>query len=289
MVDKESLGITGTPFRMDIERGKIREFAVATYSSNRNYVEDEFPVVPPTFLTTTLLWQTEGSDPWRKVELDGKRGLHAEQKYEFFGPPPRAGTRLNCTSRDRRHLHEAGTEGRRDDFCRDDNGFRRRTGKSHCSGNYDRSGNRSTDCGGILINTVSVPTPWVVGPVSRTDFVRYQGASGDMNPIHHDQVFAEAAGYPSPFSVGMFQAGLLATFATDWLGAENIRAIRVRFLEQVWPDDTLTCSALVERTYADDEGDKIDVELACTRQTGGLAVKAWATFVRPPLVPSERP
>lgn len=99
MVDKESLGITGTPFRMDIERGKIREFAVATYSSNRNYVEDEFPVVPPTFLTTTLLWQTEGSDPWRKVELDGKRGLHAEQKYEFFGPPPRAGTRLNCTSR----------------------------------------------------------------------------------------------------------------------------------------------------------------------------------------------
>ncbi|EEN84933.1 MaoC/PaaZ C-terminal domain-containing protein [Rhodococcus qingshengii] len=140
-----------------------------------------------------------------------------------------------------------------------------------------------------MINTVSVPTPWVVGPVSRTDFVRYQGASGDMNPIHHDQVFAEAAGYPSPFSVGMFQAGLLATFATDWLGAENIRAIRVRFLEQVWPDDTLTCSALVERTYADDEGDKIDVELACTRQTGGLAVKAWATFVRPPLVPSERP
>jgi len=99
VVDKESLGITGTPFRMDIERGKIREFAVATYSSNRNYVEDEFPVVPPTFLTTTLLWQTEGSDPWRKVELDGKRGLHAEQKYEFFGPPPRAGTRLNCTSR----------------------------------------------------------------------------------------------------------------------------------------------------------------------------------------------
>ncbi|NHP15857.1 hypothetical protein G8767_20060 [Rhodococcus sp. IC4_135] len=141
----------------------------------------------------------------------------------------------------------------------------------------------------MLINTVSVPTPWVVGPVSRTDFVRYQGASGDMNPIHHDQVFAEAAGYPGPFSVGMFQAGLLATFATDWLGAENVRAIRVRFLEQVWPDDTLTCSAFVERIYADDEGDKIDVELTCTRQTGGLAVKAWATFVRTPLVQSEEP
>ena len=32
-----------------------------------------------------------------------------------------------------------------------------------------------------------------VGPLTRTDFVRYQGASGDMNPVHHDEVFARAA------------------------------------------------------------------------------------------------
>ncbi len=29
-----------------------------------------------------------------------------------------------------------------------------------------------------------------VGPLTRTDFVRYQGASGDMNPVHHDETFA---------------------------------------------------------------------------------------------------
>ena len=53
------------------------------------------------------------------------------------------------------------------------------------------------------------------GPVTRTDFVRYQGASGDMNPIHHDEVFARAAGFPSPFSVGMWQASLLARFLSS--------------------------------------------------------------------------
>ncbi|CAM2957893.1 MaoC/PaaZ C-terminal domain-containing protein [Prescottella defluvii] len=126
---------------------------------------------------------------------------------------------------------------------------------------------------------LQVPEPRIVGPVTRTDFVRYQGASGDMNPIHHDQTFAEAAGYKSPFSVGMYQAGLLAGYATDWLGAENIRSFRVRFLEQVWPDDVLTCSATVLREYDDDGVAKIDLELDCARQTGGLAVKAWATFV----------
>ena len=32
------------------------------------------------------------------------------------------------------------------------------------------------------------PERWF-GPITRTDIVRYQGASGDMNPIHHDEMF----------------------------------------------------------------------------------------------------
>ena len=38
--------------------------------------------------------------------------------------------------------------------------------------------------------------PRVLGPLTRTDFVRYQGASGDMNPIHHDETVARAASEP---------------------------------------------------------------------------------------------
>src|SRR5690349_24661884 len=102
------------------------------------------------------------------------------------------------------------------------------------------------------VDEAKLPPPRVVGPLTRTDFVRYQGASGDMNPIHHDEEFARSAGYPAPLSVGMFQAALLATWATDWLGAEAVRGFRVRFAQPVWPGDTLTCSGRVVREYAED-------------------------------------
>lgn len=131
------------------------------------------------------------------------------------------------------------------------------------------------------MNTIQAPAPWTLPPQTRTDFVRYQGASGDMNPIHHDQGYAEAAGYPSPFSVGMLQAGLLGSYAADWLGADNIRSFRVRFREQVWPDDVLTCTGRVVAERREEDVDVVDVELDCVRQTGGIAATAWATFVVP--------
>lgn len=99
MVDRTALGRSGTPFEMDIERGKIREFARATYSTNPAYLEGEHPVVPPTFLTTAAFWQHGHSDPWPLVAMDQQRGLHAEQEFVFYGPPPRAGTRLEGRSR----------------------------------------------------------------------------------------------------------------------------------------------------------------------------------------------
>ena len=85
------------------------------------------------------------------------------------------------------------------------------------------------------------------GPLTRTDFVRYQGASGDFNPIHHDETFAQSAGFPTVFSVGMLQAGLLATYCTDVFGPSNVRRFKVQFREQVWPDDTLTAAGRVTR------------------------------------------
>ena len=73
------------------------------------------------------------------------------------------------------------------------------------------------------------------GPLTRTDIVRYQGASGDMNPLHHDETFARAAGYDAPLAIGMLGAGMLASYAADWLGAANVRRFRIRFRSQAWP------------------------------------------------------
>ena len=99
MANHDAIGREGTPFVQDVERGKIREFARATGSTNSEYLDAENPPMPATFLTTQFFWQTADSNPWKAVEFSAERGLHAEQEYTFFGPPPRAGTRLIGTSR----------------------------------------------------------------------------------------------------------------------------------------------------------------------------------------------
>ncbi|WP_131736924.1 MaoC/PaaZ C-terminal domain-containing protein [Actinomadura roseirufa] len=114
--------------------------------------------------------------------------------------------------------------------------------------------------------------PRTIGPVTRTDIVRYAGASGDFNPIHHDEPFALSAGFPSVFAMGMYSAGLLGTYLTDEFPPSALKLFRVRFKEQVWPGDVLECSGTI--TVAD--GADVTVDLTCTRQTGGTAVQGTA-------------
>ena len=120
---------------------------------------------------------------------------------------------------------------------------------------------------------MSLPTR-SFGPVTRTDIVRYQGASGDFNPIHHDEPFAHAAGLPAVLSVGMLQAGYLATYCAEQFGPENVRAFKVRFLERVWPGDVLTCTGEIVA----EEPSLITVELRMERAPGEAVLTGSATF-----------
>ncbi|WP_145010928.1 MaoC/PaaZ C-terminal domain-containing protein [Mycobacterium marseillense] len=136
--------------------------------------------------------------------------------------------------------------------------------------------------GAQLALTVGIQAPArEFGPLTRQMFVRYAGASGDLNPMHYDDELAQSAGYPSVFAQGMFSAALLAGFATDWLGAGSVRRFGVRFREQVWPGDVLTCSGVVTAVSAESDADRVNVELSATRQTGGVAITGTAEFLIP--------
>jgi acyl dehydratase len=135
------------------------------------------------------------------------------------------------------------------------------------------------EVGPIEVGTVAEPRAF--GPMTTQMFVRYSGASGDLNPMHYDDAFAKQAGYPSVFSQGMHQAALLATFATDWLGAENIRRFQVRFRDQVWPGDVLTCRGTVAGIEPAAGGRLLRVALVCERPTGAAAIIGEADFLVP--------
>ncbi len=116
------------------------------------------------------------------------------------------------------------------------------------------------------------------GPISRTDIVRYQGASGDFNPIHHDIEFAKSAGFDDVFVVGMLVAGYLATFASDLVGVESINKFKIRFQAQTWPGDLIICSAKIILTKSETNGDQsqVTLELVAKNQNGVLAATAQA-------------
>jgi acyl dehydratase len=81
--------------------------------------------------------------------------------------------------------------------------------------------------------------------LTRTDLVVYAGASGDFNPMHHDEVKAQAANLPSVFGHGMFSMGILGSALTDFVGVDNLRSYSVRFVKQTWPGETLRTKIVV--------------------------------------------
>jgi len=117
--------------------------------------------------------------------------------------------------------------------------------------------------------------PLVIENLTRTNFVRYAGASGDFNPMHHDDTMATSVGNPSVFGHGMLTAGLMARQLKDWFGAEALRKFQVRFSKQVWPGDTLTFNAKV--TGKNDGDHTVDVECTATNQDGVEVLTGTAT------------
>ena len=115
-----------------------------------------------------------------------------------------------------------------------------------------------------------------VGPLTRTDIVRYAGAGGDFNPIHHDEEFARSARMPTVFAMGLMHGGMLGGVVARWLGRANVRSYQIRFTGQVWPGDTLRFTGRVERIYEADGERRAECSLRVTRQTGDDAIHATA-------------
>jgi acyl dehydratase len=85
----------------------------------------------------------------------------------------------------------------------------------------------------------------VVESLHRTHFVMYAAASGDYHPLHHDDEFARASGYPSVFAHGMLTMGLTGRFLEEVVGRGTLLRYGARLVGQVWPGDTLRATVTV--------------------------------------------
>lgn len=121
-------------------------------------------------------------------------------------------------------------------------------------------------------------------PLTVTDFVRYQGASGDMNPIHHDHAYAVAAGFDAPFAVGMRQAGVLGTLVAQEWGVDSLRDLDLRFRSQAWPGEVLTYRATVTGRPVEGDAELLHLALEVVRPDGSLHITGTATVALGPSV-----
>jgi acyl dehydratase len=123
--------------------------------------------------------------------------------------------------------------------------------------------------------------PVLTHELTRTDLVQYAGASGDFNPMHHDEVKAQAAGLPSVFGHGMFSAGLLATAVTNYVGIGNLTRYKVRFAKQTWPGEVFSTQVKVKGKRKEDGAHLVDLECTLVNADGEVKVAGEAVASLP--------
>lgn len=91
------------------------------------------------------------------------------------------------------------------------------------------------------INIASLEVGQVIGTkeflLTRDSLVRYAGASGDFNPIHYRDDFAQSVGLDGVLAHGMLTMGVAVQVAADWVGdAGKVIDYGVRFTKPVFVD-----------------------------------------------------
>ena len=108
--------------------------------------------------------------------------------------------------------------------------------------------------------------------ITRDSLVRYAGASGDFNPIHYRDDFAQAVGLPGVLAHGMLTMGLAVQTVVDFVGdSGKIVDYQVRFTKPVLVDAKtgamVEVSAKVIEIDEDSKTARIDLTAVCAELT----------------------
>jgi acyl dehydratase len=315
MPAEDFIGLQGPEYTMDIECGKVRDFARAMNAPLPEYLEGEHPLIPATFLITAAyswgysLERPRGS-AFEQIDHDLSVPLHAEESFTFHGAVPRAGDRLHCRASLEDVWRKQGGRGGELTFLTMLTEFR------------DAGGGLVAEERSTTVTTANAPDAedWKVdipdyrpdypddldpgdpfaaiersgwngvepgakksiacGPLLIGDIVRFQSVVGEDNPLHYDLAWAKSLGYPNVFGLGSQQASMLAAIVAHWFEPAALVEFRARFRNVFWPGEALTYAAQVSKKYrAQESGHRIlELRLVCSRNDDDPVVDAWLTL-----------
>jgi acyl dehydratase len=79
----------------------------------------------------------------------------------------------------------------------------------------------------------------------RNRFADFSAGTEDPNPIHVDEAFAKAAGFPTVIQQGPMTTAHFARLLAAKVGQDKLRWLDVAFTAPVFPDEPLTLRAVV--------------------------------------------
>ena len=120
---------------------------------------------------------------------------------------------------------------------------------------------------------------WERGDLCIELFQAYGEASGDGNPMHTDEEYAQDLGYPTVFAQGMLIMAFAAKYVTDIAGVGNIRRLWAKFAKQTWPGETLRFTATLTRKYEEGSTKLADLDVRGTGAEGEERIISEATVV----------
>lgn len=105
MIDRGHIGRVFPPLTVEVEKGRLRGFALATGQSDRVFLDEEAAraagyasiPAPPTFLFTLDLEREDSFYFIHALDIDIARVLHGEQTFTY-GAPICAGDRVTLTT-----------------------------------------------------------------------------------------------------------------------------------------------------------------------------------------------
>ncbi|MDE0256111.1 MAG: MaoC family dehydratase, partial [Rhodospirillaceae bacterium] len=96
----------------------------------------------------------------------------------------------------------------------------------------------------------------------------------DPNPIHTDEEFAKAAGFPTVLQQGPMTTAHFARLLAERVGQDRLRWLDVTFTAPVFPEEDLKIEAVVTAV----DGEAVTCALTASKGDGTVTAKAEAGF-----------
>jgi len=121
--------------------------------------------------------------------------------------------------------------------------------------------------------------PLVKPSVTKVQLVKYAGASGDFNPLHTDDEFAQKIGMGGVVAHGMLIMGFLGEYVMSLAGERAVPyKFNMRFGRVTRPGDSITCKSVVENVYETDGDRFVSLELRAEKESGEIVGSGQAVL-----------